>query len=165
MNGSSFFSPIPGTKLYTPSDVTIARDELYRRIKDLDNQAKACKSLPEAVSRSWADFVHAFRIYYVDAITIFNAQDMMAKNQAFANEFPAWQSRIAEFCEVGGPLYKPNGSIDKPKTFIDKITDAINNVAKTGQTVVIIGGIAVIVLIIMTSLNIGKTTEKVLEKV
>lgn len=164
MNGSqNLWTPLG--KLYNPSEVVAAKDELYRRIKDLDNQAKNCSRLPEAVSRSWADFVHAYKLFYVEATTIFNAQDQWAKNEAFGKEFPGWQSRIAEFCEVGGPLYKPEGSTDKPKTFIDKITDAINNVAKTGQTVVVVGGIALVVLIIMTSLNIGKTTEKVLEKV
>lgn len=140
--------------LKTPSDVKVLKDNLARVIISLGNDISSNKEIPDDVRLNWQSFRDQYQEYYNQTSTLLSSDGDYKTGLDYQDQIRTWQQKASFY----GPLSTP--ILPDAKTSNPTINQTIDKGLDTARTVAIIGGIAMLGLLVYAGYQAKKNADK-----
>jgi hypothetical protein len=88
----------------TPADVQQRKDELNAVATSIDADVQKCTALDTATISAWNEFLSAWRTFYADEPSIWNAGGQGRQTSDYADQIINWQEKLAPVCKLSSPM-------------------------------------------------------------
>jgi len=140
--------------LKTPSDVKVLKDNLARTIISLGNDIASCPSIPDEMRLNWQSFRDQYQEFYNQGSTILSSDGDYKTALDYQDQIRVWQQKASFYCNLSAPI------LPDSKTSNPTINQTIEKGLDTARLIAIIGGVALVGIVVYAGYQAKKNVDK-----